>query len=61
MKCIQHAHTHTPDRHKGECCLLLSFKDELTSQRKCLYTLGNFLLFDTVLHMNCLLQNSDLN
>ena len=39
---------------------LLSFKDQLNSQRKCSYTLGDFLLSDTVLYMNSFLQNSDL-
>ena len=45
---------------KENVCLLLSFKDQLNSQRKCSYTLGDFLLSDTVLYMNSFLQNSDL-
>ena len=54
------SHTHPTDI-KENVYLLLSFKDQLNSQRKCSYTLGNFLLFDTVPYMNSLLQNSDLN
>ena len=61
------SHTHPTDIKENVYLLLsfkdqlLSFKDQLNSQRKCSYTLGNFLLFDTVPYMNTLLQNSELN
>ena len=49
-----------PTGIKENVSLLLSFKDQLNSQRKCSYALGDFLSSDTVLYMNSFLQNSDL-